>query len=131
MSKIQQATRYHRLEAWKKIITQCRTSGLCASEYIRQNNISEGKYYYWLRIIREDLVNQMPNSISAPQKSASNQKTTFAPVPLQQIQPIAQDKEFPKKSLMLYCDKFQIEVTEDTSCKLLEMTIAALQAVSK
>ena len=111
MSKIQQATRYHRLEAWKKIVTEC-----CASEYIRQHNISEGKYYYWLRLIREDLVNQMPNIISDPQESASNQKTTFAPVPLQEIQPIAQDKEFPKKSLMLYCEKFQIEVTENTSC---------------
>ena len=49
-----------------------------------------------MRLIRENLVNQMPNSISDPQESASNQKTTFAPVPLQQIQPIAQDKEFPR-----------------------------------
>lgn len=42
------------LTEWKQIITTCRGSGLTISQWCRQNNVKESRYYYWLREIRNE-----------------------------------------------------------------------------
>ena len=39
---------------WQKILKDQSGSGLSIREWCRENNISHGKFYYWLRVIREE-----------------------------------------------------------------------------
>lgn len=57
-----------RLEQWKKIIEQCnsRPEGMSAKQWLFENNISDKKYYYWQRQIRQEAYQQMKFSLSQP-----------------------------------------------------------------
>jgi len=39
---------------WQKILKDQSGSGLSIREWCRENDISHGKFYYWLRVIREE-----------------------------------------------------------------------------
>lgn len=57
MDDVKLATSQFRLDQWKTIIADCQSSGLSAREYLRQNQIREGAYYYWLHKIRKSYLN--------------------------------------------------------------------------
>ncbi len=39
------------------IIQNCRSSGISVKEWCRQNQVREGAYYYWLKVIRNGILN--------------------------------------------------------------------------
>ena len=56
MTKIQQIKHRQSVEYWKKVIAAQRSSGVDATEYCRQQNINYNAFYYWLRKIRQDII---------------------------------------------------------------------------
>ena len=49
------ASKHELLKAqWQELIREQSESGLSIREWCRRNDISHGKYYYWLRVIREE-----------------------------------------------------------------------------
>ncbi len=50
------------VEEWKQLITTCRTSGMSVSRWCRENEIKEGRYYYWLKVIRNEALVKHPNT---------------------------------------------------------------------
>ena len=50
----------YRLQEWGQIIQAGQNSGLSKREFCRQNRISERQYYYWLKKIREAVVETNP-----------------------------------------------------------------------
>ena len=50
----------YRLQEWSQIIQAGQNSGLSKREFCRQNGISERQYYYWLKKIREAVVETSP-----------------------------------------------------------------------
>lgn len=46
----------YRLQEWSQIIQAGQNSGLSKREFCRQNGISERQYYYWLKKLRETVV---------------------------------------------------------------------------
>ena len=49
-----------RREQWKKIISECQSSGLPVKTWCGQNGFSEQSYYYYLKKIREDELSKLP-----------------------------------------------------------------------
>ena len=45
-------------EQWREMIRKHKESGLPVRRWCEENNISHGKYYYWLRVIREEALIQ-------------------------------------------------------------------------
>lgn len=41
-------------QQWREMIKRHKESGLTIRQWCEENNISHGKYYYWLRVIREE-----------------------------------------------------------------------------
>lgn len=76
---------------WQSIIKQCqqRPNGQTAKDWLKDHDISEKSYYYWLRKIRNGAYEQMTSS-NLP---VINQEgtVTFAEVPIQQ----ANDPQLP------------------------------------
>ena len=48
------------MDYWKQVILAQQQSGLKAREYCRQQDIKYNAFYYWLRKIREEIVEGMP-----------------------------------------------------------------------
>lgn len=82
MSQLSNAMHQHKLACWKQIIIDCRTSGLTANEYMRRHKIKKAAFYYWLRKIREELLEEHPEYLHQPKPSreAASAETLSAPV---------------------------------------------------
>ena len=48
-----------RMQEMQKVIQARIASGLTVSEWCQQNNFSEGSYYYWLKKIRDNTLEEM------------------------------------------------------------------------
>ncbi|SEH43454.1 IS66 family insertion sequence element accessory protein TnpA, partial [Selenomonas sp. KH1T6] len=60
MTQIQQIKHRQSMDYWKQVILAQQQSGLKAREYCRQQDIKYNAFYYWLRKIREEIVEGMP-----------------------------------------------------------------------
>ena len=52
------AKRNHSIQQWKTIIQDRNNTNLTVDEYCKQNGLSLNSYFYWLRIIREEVLEQ-------------------------------------------------------------------------
>lgn len=59
---ILEAKRETRLAVWQQHIQDQRSSGLTARAWCAQNGCSEKSYYYWLRLVRERMLEQAAES---------------------------------------------------------------------
>lgn len=57
-TQIQNVNDNVRLNQWQRIILECRSSGLSVREWCRQNNVSEPSYYYYLKKIRQSILEE-------------------------------------------------------------------------
>ena len=48
-----------KLNEWATRLADQKASGLSVSEWCRQNNLSQHKYFYWKRLLKEEAVEQM------------------------------------------------------------------------
>lgn len=48
-----------RIREWKKVFEDKAASGLSAKEYCRCNGISKDQYFYWQKIVRESVLDEM------------------------------------------------------------------------
>ena len=53
----------YRKQQWAQIILECQSSGLSNKEYCRQQGISEKTYYYWLRKLRSEVGEGIPQIV--------------------------------------------------------------------
>ena len=73
MTQIQQIKHRQSIDYWKQVILAQQQSGLNAKEYCRQQDIKYNAFYYWLRKIREEIVEGMPQL-----KAEQTDETQFA-----------------------------------------------------
>ena len=123
MTKIQQIKHQQSIEYWKHIIIAQQQSGLNATEYCRQQDIKYNAFYYWLRKVREKIADSMPQ---LPAETTTNTQfavlsaatvTTTVPAP------------GTLATLKLSCGPAVIEITEQTSTKLLMQALQCIKDV--
>lgn len=76
MSDTRLAVREYRSKQWMQIIQDRSQSGLTIREYCQQNGLSLNAYYYWLRIIRHQAMEE---------GKATNQHQEFVEIPSLQV----------------------------------------------
>ena len=59
---ILEAKRETRLAVWQQHIQDQRSSGLTVRAWCAQNGCSEKSYYYWLRLVREQMLERVEGS---------------------------------------------------------------------
>jgi len=76
------ATHEVRRANWKAVIEQCqaRPKGQTVKQWLLEQEISEKRYYYWLRKIRQEAYNQINSVLPAARSSTA---ITFAEIPVQ------------------------------------------------
>lgn len=70
-----------KVQEWRRIITECRSSGMSISKWCSDNGIKPNQYYYWLRIIRNESLALMPleSKIASPSFAAVKIAETVGP----------------------------------------------------
>ena len=111
------------MDYWKQVILAQQKSGLKAREYCRQQDINYNAFYYWLRKIREEIVEGMPQLKAEPtdetQFAVLSASTVTASVPVSTA----------PASLKLSCGPVVLEVTEQTSQALLMQPLGCVKEV--
>ena len=51
--------RQMRIREWKKVFEDKAASGLSAKEYCQQNGIGKDQYFYWQKIVRESVLDEI------------------------------------------------------------------------
>lgn len=110
------------LKQWEQLINQCATSGMTVKRWCDENNISKDAYYYWLKLVRERAVNQLPtvvkNSLTLG-KPADNitLKKLEVQSPVPGLQP----------AVMVHINGATIEVPNGAACETVEAVLRALR----
>ena len=63
MENVIQVRNEYRKQQWAQIIRECQGSGLSNKEYCRQQGISEKTYYYWLKKLRSEAAEGIPQIV--------------------------------------------------------------------
>ena len=58
MNQVAKVTSDLRRQQWISIIRECRNSGQTVTSWCEQNGVHIKSYYYWLRRLREELLEQ-------------------------------------------------------------------------
>ena len=115
------AKRIYNIQQWKTITQDRNNTNLTVDEYCKQNGLIRNSYFYWLRIIREEVLEQSSESgfveLSLPAETDSGSHP-IAAVPIAKPEP---------SQLTLSMCGITIQVTEDTSPALLARTIGVIR----
>ena len=123
MTQIQQIKHRQSIDYWKQVILAQQQSGLNAKEYCRQQDIKYNAFYYWLRKIREEIVEGMPQL-----KAEQIAETQFVVLSATDVTASVQVRG-ETASLKLACGPVVLEVTEHTSQDLLRQTLSCVKDV--
>ena len=123
MTQIQQIKHRQSIDYWKQVILAQQQSGLKAKEYCRQQDIKYNAFYYWLRKIREEIVEGM-SQLKVEQAA----ETQFAVLSAAAVTASVQVRG-ETSSLKLACGPVVLEVTERTSQDLLRQTLSCVKDV--
>ena len=105
----------------KQLVIAQQQSGLSVTEYCRQQDIKYNAFYYWLRKIREEALESLPQ---LPEKSTTNPQ--FAVLSATTVMAAVQTQS---SSLKLFCGPVSLEVNEQTSNEMLMQTLRCIKEV--
>ena len=115
------AKRNYSIQQWKAIIQDRNNTNLTVDEYCKQNGLSRHSYFYWLRIIREEALEQSATSgfveLSLPSEADS---------PPDLVTAVQIAKPEPSQLTLSVCG-ITMQVTESTSSALLARTIGVIR----
>ncbi|MDD6481626.1 MAG: hypothetical protein PUF65_05095 [Lachnospiraceae bacterium] len=115
------AKRSYCIQQWKSIIQDRNNSGLTVDAYCEKNGLSRHSYFYWLRIIREEALNQTTSSGFVELSLQTDNRTELSTV----TEIPAEEAE--TSQLKLSVNGVTILVTENTSSALLAKTIGVIK----
>ncbi|MBQ2404769.1 MAG: IS66 family insertion sequence element accessory protein TnpB [Lachnospiraceae bacterium] len=119
MDKVTQVKIQFRLEQWKKLISECQASGLSVRSWCQQNDVREQTYYYYLKKIREQTIENLPVPITVPEEKP----VTFQKLEVQTPAPDLQ------ATVIIHLPAATIEVRNGTSQQTVEAVLLALRNI--
>ena len=125
MDPVKQALHQRNKQKWKQIILDCRRSGLSDRMYMEQNHIPKGAFYYWLRKIREDLVEQHPDLLHKPKTDKGNPPAQLVPIQLHKNEDKSDASE--RTELVVEYHGASITVSASTPMDLFRRTLAVMK----
>lgn len=118
------AKRNYQLQQWRTIIQERNNSGLSVNEYCHRNGLSRNSYFYWLRLVRKELLEPQQSPSGFVELGMPVENNTIVPY----VTPISAP-EMESSQLTLALNGIVIQVTDHTSSELLARTIEVIRHV--
>lgn len=113
------------LSQWSDTIRDRNNSGLTVKEYCKLNGVSRNAYYYWQRIIRQDLLDHAAvTQTSIVEIGIPDNPTIAQPIPFSAVR--HPDTE---NLLEMTFNDITLRVTDKTSSELLARTLEVIRHV--
>ena len=118
MDQVTRVRKYIKREQWKTLIQECQSSGMTVSAWCKANDICEQTYYRNLKVLREELCNNLPVPLPNSEKPTVFKKLEVtAPLPNTQA------------AVIIRLPQATLEITEGTSQQTIQAVLLALQSV--
>ena len=118
----------HRLRLWVERIRECRTSGLAVNDWCRQNGFTRQAYYYWMRKLKREFVDALPEHNTYEAASIIPVEKPAPPIGWT-ICEAAEEKTIFKKCVTVKVGKCQVDVTPESDIQLLSNILRVLVAL--
>lgn len=119
MTEVQKVVQDVRLKEWVDIIQEQKASGLSVRAWCRENDIGQGRFYYWLNKLRKATLEQFPEELK---------KTTFVPIePPINIKATNNINTNANSSITIRKGDISIELANDAPLSTITTVLEALQ----
>lgn len=120
MDQVTKVRKQLKLEQWKTIITECRSSGMTVTSWCKANGIVEQTYYKNLKKLRELELDKMPSSlIPLPEEKPAAFKRLEVQTTVSNTQ----------AAVIIRLNGATVEINEGTSQQTIQAVLLALQSV--
>lgn len=114
---------------WLELIQQCRTSGKSDNQWLKENNISSGTFYYHISKLRKKSCD-----IPSPNKSGEHDKQEVVPLSISEpaftpeiVQDTLGDNSIYTPAIRLSIKGISIEIFDNASQDVIQKTLSVLQ----
>lgn len=112
-----------RFEHWSRLIAQCQQSGMTVVSWCELNNINIKTYYYWLRKVRLNALENSPVPANDLPAKVPEEKLSFKK--LEVASPVA----CMSTAVVIRLPQATIEVAQGTDQQTVEAVLLALKSV--
>lgn len=120
-------------EEQRRLVMECRSSGLTDYQWCLQHDIKPGTFYNWVRRLKEKGVNDIP-SVSGKQEKAVPQEIVkielTPPITKSQDERIGLPPEIPASFLEVNISGVSVKIPNGTDPKLLLYTLRLVKELS-
>lgn len=118
MNKVTKVRKYLKREQWKTLLKKCQSSGITVKAWCKTNGICEQTYYRNLKLLREELCENLLVPINVPEKPIAFRKIEFA-------------KTLPntQAAVIIRLPNATLEINECASQQTVQAALLALQSV--
>ena len=118
MDKVTKVRKYIKREQWKTLIKECQSSGMTVTAWCKTNGICEQTYYRNLKLLREEVCENLPVPIDVPEKPVTIKK-------LEVTSPLPDTKA----AVIIRLPNATLEINEGASQQTVQAVLLALQSV--
>lgn len=122
MSKVSSAKRELSIRYWEKLIEAKQMSDLSVKDWCNQNGVTRDAYYYWLKVIRERAIDNLPMDVKDSLTIASENPVTFKKLEVESPTMGLQS------SVVIHLNDAMVEVPNGTNRETLEVVLMALKS---
>ena len=118
MDQVTRVRKYIKREQWKTLIKECQSSGMTVTAWCKTNGICEQTYYRNLKILREEICENLPVPVEAPEKPVAFKKLEVQ-TPVMGTQ----------AAVIIRLAQATLEINEGTSLQTIQAVLLALQSL--
>ena len=118
MDQVTKVKKYLKQEQWKSLIKECQASRMTVSAWCKANGICEQTYYRHLKLLREEVCENLPVPITAPEKPVA-----FKKLEVKTLIPNTQ------AAVIIRLSQATLEINEGASQQTVQAVLLALQSV--
>ena len=118
MDQVTKIKKHIKREQWKTLIKECQSSGMTVTAWCKTNGICEQTYYRNLKILREEICENLPVPVEAPEKPVAFKKLEVQ-TPVMGTQ----------AAVIIRLAQATLEINEGTSLQTIQAVLLALQSL--
>lgn len=111
-----------RVDQWRQVIAECRSSGQSIKEWCKEHSLKESQYYYWLRVIRNE-------SLALVQKENRMLQPSFAAVAVSEGNFGVVEQYQGSLCAIVKGEGFSVEIQNGANLQTLEQTLRILNSL--
>ncbi len=119
MDQVTRVRKYIKREQWKTLIQECQSSGMTVTAWCQANDICEQTYYRNLKLLREEVCNNLP----IPLPNTNKNPVAFAKLEVATPLPNTQ------AAVIIRLPQATLEIADGTSQQTIQAVLLALQSI--